>query len=73
MNIDMEKELDRLFESLDDIQIFVEVTDVLSAEEYDELTNFKWESYEVQEETGVFETETELVGKTSTKREGCNN
>lgn len=43
MNIDMEKELDRLFESLDDIQIFVEVTDVLSAEEYDELTNFKWE------------------------------
>lgn len=73
MNIDMEKELDRLFESLDDIQIFVEVTDVLSAEEYDELTNFKWESYEVQEETGVFETEAKLVGETSTKREGCDN
>lgn len=73
MDIDMEKELDRLFKSLDDIQIFVEVTDVLSAEEYDELTNFKWDSYEVQEETGVFETETELVGETSTKREGCNN
>lgn len=73
MDIDMEKELDRLFESLDDIQIFVEVTDVLSAEEYDELTNFKWDSYEVQEETGVFETETELVGETSAKREGRNN
>ena len=42
---DMEKELDRLFESLDEIQI-IEVTDVTSAEEYDELNNFKWESYE---------------------------
>lgn len=41
----MEQELDRLFESLDEIQIS-EVTDVLSAEEYDELNNFKWESYE---------------------------
>lgn len=51
----MEKELDRLFESLDDIQIFVEVTDVLSAEEYDELTNFKWESYEKAEQISLFE------------------
>lgn len=41
----MEQELDRLFESLDEIQI-VKVTNVLSAEEYDELNNFKWESYE---------------------------
>ena len=41
----MEQELDRVFESLDEIQI-VKVTDVLSAEEYDELNNFKWESCE---------------------------
>lgn len=41
----MEQELDRLFESLDEIQI-IEVTDVISAEEYDELNDFKWKSYE---------------------------
>jgi hypothetical protein len=45
-NEDQEQELQNLFKSLDDIQIFVETTNVLTAEEYDQLTNFKWESYE---------------------------
>jgi hypothetical protein len=50
-----ERELAQLFNSLDDIQIITETTNVLTADEYDELTNFKWESYENEEQIGLFE------------------
>lgn len=50
-----ERELEQLFNSLDDIQIIAETTNVLTADEYDELTNFKWESYEKEEQISLFE------------------
>lgn len=49
-----EHELEQLFNSIDDIQIIAETTNVLTADEYDELTNFKWESYEKEEQIGLF-------------------
>jgi hypothetical protein len=50
-----EQELKQLFDSLEEIQIIAETTHVLTADEYDELTNFKWESYENEEQIGLFE------------------
>lgn len=64
-NTEQEQELKHLFDSLDDIQIFSEITDILTADEYDELNNLKWESYEVQEEIGVFGSKTTLVDQTT--------
>lgn len=49
-NDEQEQELKHLFDNLDEIQIFSEITNVLTADEYDELNNFKWDSYEIQEE-----------------------
>lgn len=64
-NTEQEQELKHLFDSLDDIQIFSEITDILTADEYDELNNLKWESYEVQEEIGVFGSKATLVDQTT--------
>lgn len=64
-NTEQEQELKHLFDSLDDIQIFSEITDILTADEYDELNNFKWESYETQEEVRVFGSKATLVVQTT--------
>jgi tRNA (Thr-GGU) A37 N-methylase len=64
-NTEQEQELKHLFDSLDNIQIFSEITNILTADEYDELNNLKWESYEVQEEIGVFSSKATLVDQTT--------